>query len=804
MRRSDPRAAPRPELLEALRGMRLLLGPRRTAEPDKKASPPRPRTSANVSPPWLTANPPLRRGRPKAPQRTAAIAAPLPLAVGQNEPLRAAANSAPAGREGPSGPTASLSTPPRSNGNRLLPGYSFSQPPSGSGQGKLRSWVKDLFSRPSPIERESARLRKEGMRSLAELGLGVEDLLAETKQGRIPIVRLVLSGDGSLVRSEELPRGNGQPDLNTQLVFLDLKTQHARLADLTQLLESLSYRKVATQHPFAPLASLHQLIRRVVIDRGYDSSNRPELTGLQAALDNLLFFGEIKTTQLQQALDRDDLAEAIQATQEMLNLLTSPDTVEKALERLQLTPLQQMPNGIKPLLRQVQFELLRLQNTGRQFLQLGKVPALPDKPLPLAQLFAKSYRDSLPVTVREADDFSAPPVPAASLWRYLHDLAATGHLHEAKEMIISFSSLPESRDMVIKVMLDDPRPIQIDPESIQAINKEFQGRLDTSQEKQWSVFTLTIPQNQPSDGALSENGESDLLPSIPTTTSPPPDIKRLRTIMHDLSEPFISANFEVNILSSRYVPELKPWLTGFFNLKKKFSDKREPYGNVEKTEENIPAILAIIRSLGNLQPMAEKVRTDLARLISQGTTFDSGTKQRLADIQRNLGDFISGLEALSGKGGPAIYGIGELYPLATLLEEFRRDYTSRISVTVTLAPSVQEAKVHSSTFKTVLQNLLTNAHEAGATTISIDVRQSDDTLIVKVHDNGPGISGDRFPNPDDIFLEGASSKGTGRGLGLDIVRRELDLKVGGTIEVANLPEGGALFTIRLPLLHLEP
>ena len=69
-------------------------------------------------------------------------------------------------------------------------------------------------------------------------------------------------------------------------------------------------------------------------------------------------------------------------------------------------------------------------------------------------------------------------------------------------------------------------------------------------------------------------------------------------------------------------------------------------------------------------------------------------------------------------------------------------------------------------------------------------------LVLQVADNGPGVA----PAQRDVIFEryrrGARSAGTG--LGLAIVGEIVKLH-GGAIAVGEAPEGGALFTVELPL-----
>jgi signal transduction histidine kinase len=67
-------------------------------------------------------------------------------------------------------------------------------------------------------------------------------------------------------------------------------------------------------------------------------------------------------------------------------------------------------------------------------------------------------------------------------------------------------------------------------------------------------------------------------------------------------------------------------------------------------------------------------------------------------------------------------------------------------------------------------------------------------VTIQVSDNGGGVPSELG---DRIFEPFVSSKDTGTGLGLTISRRIIEAH-GGQIEAANRPQGGAIFTVRLP------
>ncbi len=105
----------------------------------------------------------------------------------------------------------------------------------------------------------------------------------------------------------------------------------------------------------------------------------------------------------------------------------------------------------------------------------------------------------------------------------------------------------------------------------------------------------------------------------------------------------------------------------------------------------------------------------------------------------------------------------------------------------------------------VLINLMRNAIDAvqGAPQrrVCVRARATDGRIILTVADTGPGIRADILPRLFEPFV---SSKPAGAGLGLGLViSAQLVRDVGGTLKAANRDEGGATFTIELPMVNDE-
>jgi signal transduction histidine kinase len=124
----------------------------------------------------------------------------------------------------------------------------------------------------------------------------------------------------------------------------------------------------------------------------------------------------------------------------------------------------------------------------------------------------------------------------------------------------------------------------------------------------------------------------------------------------------------------------------------------------------------------------------------------------------------------------------------------------KVGRTVELPPGPVEVLIDAEQIHQVLVNLLLNALDAlpHGGTIRLEVRgptAGDRAVSVCVRDTGPGIPA-RIQGR--LFEPFVSGKETGLGLGLSICRRLVEAH-GGTITGANAPEGGAVFTFRLPV-----
>ena len=129
-----------------------------------------------------------------------------------------------------------------------------------------------------------------------------------------------------------------------------------------------------------------------------------------------------------------------------------------------------------------------------------------------------------------------------------------------------------------------------------------------------------------------------------------------------------------------------------------------------------------------------------------------------------------------------------------------RHWTDPEQVHAVLGEGIR-ARLDPRRFDVVVANLVGNALRHGRAPVTVRVRADDGpTLVVEVSDRGPGIHPDVLPHVFERFYKAdpARARSAGSGLGLAITEENVRLH-GGTVEAANHPAGGAVFTVRIPL-----
>lgn len=180
------------------------------------------------------------------------------------------------------------------------------------------------------------------------------------------------------------------------------------------------------------------------------------------------------------------------------------------------------------------------------------------------------------------------------------------------------------------------------------------------------------------------------------------------------------------------------------------------------------------------------VRADLAEPVAQALN-EAQTAQR--EQEALLNDTIADLR---GRARP----VESSFLLAQAIRNSVVE-TRGVDIVVNKADVDFEVDGNPEYLRVVLLNLIRNAEQAGARTVSVvwRVEASGQSVQMIVHDDGKGVVEEERERLFDSFA--VSTKPGGSGLGLYLVRRYVEL-LGGKVRIEVSPMGGAAFVMRLP------
>lgn len=142
--------------------------------------------------------------------------------------------------------------------------------------------------------------------------------------------------------------------------------------------------------------------------------------------------------------------------------------------------------------------------------------------------------------------------------------------------------------------------------------------------------------------------------------------------------------------------------------------------------------------------------------------------------------------------------LGDLNELIGETIELEKQHSRPIASELTALPDIPLRRV---AIKRVLGNLIENArrYAPGLITIRSGVDSRSKRVFFIVEDQGPGIPEADFERVLQPFTQGDVARGSeGSGLGLAIIKKIVDMH-GGSLQLANRPEGGLAVTVWLPL-----
>jgi two-component system, OmpR family, sensor histidine kinase KdpD len=182
-----------------------------------------------------------------------------------------------------------------------------------------------------------------------------------------------------------------------------------------------------------------------------------------------------------------------------------------------------------------------------------------------------------------------------------------------------------------------------------------------------------------------------------------------------------------------------------------------------------------------------------------GEALVSEIKEAATRLNRLVGNLLDIARVESGHVKPKIDWCDVNDLVNVTLKSVRRELAGH-KLEVVLKPEIPLVRMDFALMEQALTNLLLNAafHTPSGTPIQLSVGAQNDELALTVSDRGPGISFDAIKRIFDKFYRAPGVLTGGTGLGLSIVKGFLEAQ-GGRVEAVNRAEGGAAFTLFLPI-----
>lgn len=239
------------------------------------------------------------------------------------------------------------------------------------------------------------------------------------------------------------------------------------------------------------------------------------------------------------------------------------------------------------------------------------------------------------------------------------------------------------------------------------------------------------------------------------------------------------------------------------DLSRRFNAAAE---RVQSLMDSQAALLQSQKSL--LANASHELRSPLARIrMALELAGGQDSPAARAEIARSIGELDQLVDEilLASRLDAREADIGSVEPvdlLGLLAEE-----CARVGARLEVAGGSDEIVVPgvARLLRRAVRNLLENAVRHGQRTgrageVSAELRPDGVWAVLHVDDRGPGVPPDQCERIFEPFyrLPGASEREGGVGLGLALVRSIAE-RHGGSVHCGNRPDGGARFTLRLPL-----
>ncbi len=174
-------------------------------------------------------------------------------------------------------------------------------------------------------------------------------------------------------------------------------------------------------------------------------------------------------------------------------------------------------------------------------------------------------------------------------------------------------------------------------------------------------------------------------------------------------------------------------------------------------------------------------------------------KEAAARLNRLVGNLLDIARVESGHVKPKIdwCDVGDLVNVT--VKSVAKELAAH-KLDVVIKPEIPLVRMDFALMEQALTNVLLNAgfHTPAGTPIELLVGRQNDELALRVSDRGTGIPAEALSKIFDKFYRAPGAVTGGSGLGLSIVKSFVEAQ-GGRVQAENRPEGGAAFTLFLPI-----
>lgn len=265
-------------------------------------------------------------------------------------------------------------------------------------------------------------------------------------------------------------------------------------------------------------------------------------------------------------------------------------------------------------------------------------------------------------------------------------------------------------------------------------------------------------------------------------------------------ETLTTADGETRILQTRKIPYTVPGSgeDAVLGYARDVTELKEYESQLEAQRDNLELVNTVVR---------HDIRNDLQLVLAYAETaqshVDPDGERYIQQVLESAREAVEITEVARDVTEAMLQSTAELHPKPlrpVLTGVVDAAQSSNENAVVTIDGPLPDVHVRADDMlESVFRNLLKNAinhNDKTVPEVTVDTAREGDRAVVRVADNGPGISADRRRA---IFQEGEmglDSQGTG--LGLYLVQTLVD-RYGGAVSIEDNEPAGAVFVVELPV-----